>query len=70
MGGSMTYVCDVCQRECKRPSSRKFLTGVEVFMCETCWAIWYDGETDCEKIKKYSLAWPVDYLGAYCKEAK
>ncbi len=63
-------VCQVCERRGNKPvSSRKFLTGVDIYMCETCFAIWYDGEADTDKIKFHSLHWPVNYLGAYRKSS-
>lgn len=60
--------CQICERECKKP---KYFPATQfeepVYMCMTCWAIWYDGCTDAEEIKRHSLNWPVDDVGAYCK---
>lgn len=61
-------VCQVCDRDAGRPvSSRQFLTGLNVYMCKTCWAIWYDGTCDLAEIRKHSLQWPVNCIDAYRK---
>ncbi len=66
--------CELCERQCHNPSYPKYLEKDmkprPPYMCKTCWAIWYDGQTDPAIIKKYSLLWPVDFVGAYCTESK
>lgn len=65
--------CDCCERECERPCTYPALQkgeAAKVFMCQTCWAIWYDGVTEINKIKEYSIQWPVDHIGAYATDNK
>lgn len=61
--------CQVCHRPCATPRwYPALLPDTKIYMCKTCWAIWYDGETDVAEIKRHSLRWPVDDLGAYRKK--
>lgn len=61
-------ICQICERESPEPVTwTRLMSSEPCYCCNTCKAIWYDGCTDPEEIKKHSLYWPVNTFGAHRK---
>lgn len=61
--------CAICARQAFEGKNVAWLTGLDAFMCAACLAIWYDGCSNTEEIKRHSLFWNPNSYGAYRKSS-